>query len=590
MKLEPPNLQNLIKASLNQIENDLVIRNCNVVNVFSGEILPADVYIYDGFISHIEYENRGDIALAKETYDGKGKFLIPGFIDAHVHIESSLLTPRNFAEAVVPFGTTTVITDPHEIANVFGKQGIKYMINASEGLPMRQLIDLPSCVPSVLSLENSGAAFYSEDIEEMLKWDRVIGIAEVMDFEGVINYEGRIHDILKVAKKNNVYIQGHSPQLSGRELSAYLCAGPSTCHESRSAIEALEKYRNGMVVDIRDSNTSRNMSKIISGMKNCKYNDNLCFCTDDRKCNVILKEGHINGVVKDAISAGMNPIDAIRCATYNAAKEIKLEKLGAIAPGYVADLVLIDDLTNINPLAVFYGGKLVSENCKLLEPIGNKELELEKVNSINITKLSIDDFKLKVKNDKLSKVSANLIEYESFTSSVTQCIKDDFEVVDGCVSLKGKENTMFAAVINRYSLETKSIAIIRNFGINAGAIASSVSHDSHNVTVVFDNPNNAILAVNSLSEQCGGMVAVKDEEIICSLKLPVAGLMSTDNLEDTAAAAEKMAEANRILGNIYLENPVSRITILSLIVGPEVKLSDLGMVEVRTKKIIPVFE
>jgi adenine deaminase len=589
MKLEPKNLENMIKASLNLIENDLVITNCKVINVFTGEILPADVYIYDGFISHVEYECVGDLTAVKEVYDGNGKFLSPGFIDAHVHIESSLLTPGNYAEAVVPLGTTTVITDPHEIANVFGKQGVKYMIEASAELPMRQLIDLPSCVPSVSELEHSGASFYYDDIEEMLQWDRVIGIAEVMDYEGVINSESRIHDILAVAKKHQVYMQGHAPQVSGRELSAYLCAGPSTCHESRSAGEALEKYRNGMKVDIRDSNSNANVMRIVPGMNKLKYRDNLCFCTDDRKCNVLLKDGHMNGVIRDAISAGMDPVDAIRCATYNIAKEIKLEKLGAIAPGYVADMVLIDDLINIKPLVVFFDGRLVSENGKLTEPICLKDFELEKVNSINIRKMSASDFQLKVDKHQFSDVSLNLIEYESYESSVTHCVSEAFKVKDGYVLLDTKKDTMYAAVINRYSLETKSIAVIRRFGISEGAIASSVSHDSHNVTVVYDNADNAVIAVNSLIEYGGGMVAVKDGAVICSLDLPVAGLMSTLKAKEVAPLVTKMAEANRLLGNHYLENPISRITILSLIVSPDIKLSDMGMVDIKTKKIIPVF-
>ena len=245
MRYQPKDKRNLMKAALGQINSNTVITNVKVVNVITGEILKADVYIYDGFISHVEYNQPGKLSAVDEVIDGEGKYLIPGLIDAHMHIESSMMTPRNFAKAVIPHGTTTVIIDPHEIANVVGVEGVKYMHDAGEGLPMRQLVDIPSCVPAVPGLENAGADFFAKEIEELASLDRVIGLAEVMDFVGVINGEDRMMDIIKAAQDKGLYIQGHAPFVSGRNLSAYFIGGPTTCHETREGSEALDKLRCG---------------------------------------------------------------------------------------------------------------------------------------------------------------------------------------------------------------------------------------------------------------------------------------------------------------------------------------------------------
>ena len=261
MKIQPNDKKQLLKAALGEIRSDLAITNVQLVNVITGEIYPADVFVYDGMIAHVEYKNPGtELDKANEVIDGEGKYLIPGFIDAHEHIESSMMTPRNFAKGVIPHGTTTVVTDPHEIANVCGMEGVRYMHEAGEDLPMRQLIDVPSCVPAVPGLENAGAEFFAKEIEELASMDRVIGLAEVMDFLAVIHGEDRMMDIIDVMDKKGLYLQGHAPSVSGRMLSAYLCGGPNTCHESRERNEALEKLRSGMYVDARESSITKRRS------------------------------------------------------------------------------------------------------------------------------------------------------------------------------------------------------------------------------------------------------------------------------------------------------------------------------------------
>lgn len=447
---------------------DMVIINAKIVNMFTGEIYPGNIGIYGGFIAHISArvdDYKIEDITAKQVYDAKGQFVIAGLIDSHIHIESTLMTPRNFAKSVIPFGTTTVVTDPHEIANVFGVRGVKYMHDSSEGLPMRQYLLAPSCVPAVLNLENSGAEFFAEEIEEMFKLQRVIGLAEVMDFVGVVENNDRMVSILNEAEKRGSFIQGHAPFVSGRKLSAYLCGGPTTDHESRTSKEAREKIRNGMYVDARESSISKNVTDIVQGVKDFRYLDNLTLCTDDREADEILHNGHMNTVVKTAIQAGLNPIDAIRSATLNSARELGITNLGAVAPGFVADLVILENLEDMLVKTVIFEGDVVAENGVLLKEIKEKSYAIETENSVHIDELSLVDFKLKAPIEN-GKIKMNIIKYLSQLSSSTVIIEEDVEVENGYVSLKNHEDLWYVMVINRHGkLNTKSIGLVKGFGI-----------------------------------------------------------------------------------------------------------------------------
>ena len=429
MKIQPSNKRALLKAALGTIESDMVITNVQLVNVITGEIYPADVFVYDGMIAHVEYKEPGkELSKAKQVVDGEGRYLIPGFIDAHEHIESSMMTPRNFAKGVIPNGTTTVITDPHEIANVCGLEGVRYMHESSEGLPMRQLIDIPSCVPAVPGLENAGAEFLVKEIEELSSLERVIGLAEVMDFLAVINGEDRMMDIIDFMDKKGLYLQGHAPYVSGRMLSAYLCGGPNTCHETRDSDEALEKIRNGMFVDARDSSITKNVKEVYEGVKGIKFFDHLCFCTDDREADDILHVGHLNDVVRAAISYGMDPVTAIKSATYNTAREIHIENLGAIAPGYVADMLLVDSLEELKPAKVFFGGQLVAENGQLVAEIEDRSYPLEQKNTMFVKSASLTDISntargIALKWKKVSGISGYYIYRKSAADPTWRCLK-----------------------------------------------------------------------------------------------------------------------------------------------------------------------
>ena len=592
MKILPKDKKGLIEAAIGKRPCDLVIRNANIVNVFTGEIYNGNIGIYDGFITHISADidnsTMEDIE-AKNYYDAKGKYVIPGLIDSHIHIESTLMTPRGFAREVIPYGTTTVVTDPHEIANVHGVRGIKYMHDSSEDLPMRQYVLAPSCVPAVLGLENAGAEFFVEEIEEMLNLDRVIGLGEVMDFIGVIENSDRMVSILEEAEKRGSFIQGHAPFLNGRMLSAYLCGGATTCHESRTSQEARDKIRNGMYVDARESSISKNVTDIVKGVKNFAYLDNLTLCTDDREADEILKNGHMNDVVRRAIKAGLNPIDAVRSATINSAREIGITNLGAIAPGYVADLVVLDDLEDMLVKTVIFQGEIVAEDGVLLKAIEDKKYDIELENSVHVDKLSLEDFKLKAPIEN-GQIKVNVIRYNSQASSSTEIIEEVVEVENGYVTLKDNDDLRFVIVINRHGkLNTKSIGLVRGFGINKGALGSTISHDSHNLTIVYKDINEAFKVAKDLISMGGGISCAIDGEIKEHIQLEVAGLMTTKSASEIAVVAEKMKEILRGIGLTEIKNPLLRIVTLALPVIPEGKMSDLGLINVNKKEIVSIF-
>lgn len=588
MKIHAQNKRELMKASLGLIDSDLVITNIQLVNVITGEIYPAHVYVYDGMISHVETKDFDNIK-AKEVIDGQGKYLIPGFIDAHIHIESSMMTPRNFAKAIIPCGTTTIVTDPHEIGNVCGKEGVYYMHEISEGLPMRQLIDIPSCIPAVVGLENAGAEFLYKEVEELSNLERCIGLAEVMDYVGVIEQDDRMMDILDVMEKKGLYIQGHAPFVSGRDLSTYLIAGPNTCHETRTGAEALEKLRNGMYVDACDSSIAESVKEIVEGIKNqVNLYDYLCFCTDDREADDILTRGHINDVARHAIQCGLDPVIAIKCATLNTAREIHIENLGAIAPGFVADMLLVDDLRELKPSHVFYKGQLVAKDGQMVVAVEEKTHPLEHKNTMFVKELSVDDFVIQAPIEN-GNITVNIIDYPNLIIPET-LLKPMQLPVENKVLKLNDENLKYVAVVNRHEgKDTICLGVTKGFGTLTGALASTVSHDSHNLVIVYDDPKNALIAANKLIECGGGMCAVENTEILYTLELPLAGLMSLKDAYALSIDNKKMKEAINKLGLVDIHNPLLRIVTLSLPVVPFVKITDLGLVDVAKKEFIPLF-
>ncbi len=576
----------LIKVAMGYSNATLKLENANLVNVFSGEIYLANIYIYKKYIADIVEVEKDSFKKADKIIDIQGKYLVPGFIDSHLHIESSHLTPYHFAEAIIPKGTTTIIADPHEICNALGEEGLNYMLKASENLPMNQYFLVPSCIPSVMKLENTGAEFDADLVDKLLEKDRILGLGEVMDYIGVIHNDKRMEDIIDVAYRKNMFLQGHSPELQGSELSAYLCGGPYTCHETRDGVHAIDKIRKGMTVDARESSISKNIASIIENIKSFKSPRNLTLCTDDREPKDILEKGHINDCVRVAIKAGLEPIEAIRAVTLNTAQIYRLDKRGAIAPSYFADMLVIDNLKDINVEKVFFEGELVAENNKLLVQINKPHIDLENKNTINIDELKVEDFMIKapIENGKLEIVG---MEYINKISSVTRKKTFTVNVKDGYVDLEGDELN-FAISINRYGKKTKAIAVVENFYVNRGAIATTYSHDSHNLTIIYKKPIDALVAAQRVNNIAGGIVVVENEKVVKELPFPIGGMLSKNSAYELG---NYIVDMNKVLRDYGIESasPITRPSTLSLIVIPEVKLSDMGLIDVVKQEIIKQF-
>ena len=576
----------LIKVAMGYSNATLKLENANLVNVFSGEIYLANIYIYKKYIADIVEVEKDSFKKADKIIDIQGKYLVPGFIDSHLHIESSHLTPYHFAEAIIPKGTTTIIADPHEICNALGEEGLNYMLKASENLPMNQYFLVPSCIPSVMKLENTGAEFDADLVDKLLEKDRILGLGEVMDYIGVIHNDKRMEDIIDVAYRKNMFLQGHSPELQGSELSAYLCGGPYTCHETRDGVHAIDKIRKGMTVDARESSISKNIASIIENIKSFKSPRNLTLCTDDREPKDILEKGHINDCVRVAIKAGLEPIEAIRAVTLNTAQIYRLDKRGAIAPSYFADMLVIDNLKDINVEKVFFEGELVAENNKLLVQINKPHIDLENKNTINIDELKVEDFMIKapIENGKLEIVG---MEYINKISSVTRKKTFTVNVKDGYVDLEGDELN-FAISINRYGKKTKAIAVVENFYVNRGAIATTYSHDSHNLTIIYKKPIDALVAAQRVKNIAGGIVVIENEKVVKELPFPIGGMLSKNSAYELG---NYIVDMNKVLRDYGIESasPITRPSTLSLIVIPEVKLSDMGLIDVVKQEIIKQF-
>ena len=577
----------LIETALGKREATLKLENANLINVFSGEIYLANIYLCDDYIADVVEIEKDTNKPTKNIIDLKGKYLAPGFIDSHLHIESSHLTPYHFAEAIIPKGTTTIIADPHEIGNALGEEGIDYMLKASENLPMNQYFLIPSCVPSVVELETTGAEFNSDLIDKMLDKERILGLGEIMDFVGVINSDKRMEDIIDVAYRKNKFLQGHAPEVVGNNLSAYLCGGPVSCHEVRNGIHAKEKIRKGMVVDARESSITKNIVSIVKNIKNFKSPRNFTLCTDDREPKDILEKGHINDCVRVAVKAGLEPIEAIRAVTINTAQVYNLEKLGAIAPSYKADMVVFDNLSDFNIEAVFFKGKLVAKNNKMLVDIPKPIIELENKNTVTIKDFKVEDFKIKA---PIEEGTLNIIgmEYISRELSVTRRKTFTVNVKNGYVDLEGT-NLNFVAVVNRYpNNDNIALAVVENFCMEKGAVGTTYSHDSHNITIIYNDAKDAEIICKRIAEIGGGVVVVENEKLIDEVPFPIAGMLSKKSAKEVSLDIERMNALLKEYG-IKTDSPITRPSTLALIVIPDVKMSDLGLIDVLNQKVIKQF-
>lgn len=562
-----------INIAMKKEKADLVIKNANIINVFTKEILKGDIAIYMDQIVGI-----GDYSGTLEI-DATGKYVCPGLIDSHLHIESTMVPPAEFAKAIIPHGTTTIIADPHEIANVCGINGINFMLNQSKALPLNVYFMMPSCVPST-PFENNGADLSAELIESFLSNERILGLGEVMDYPSVINGSEEI--LKKINLFDDKIIDGHSPNLNGKELNAYRGAGIITDHECSTIEEAMDRLRLGMYLQIREGSAAKNLDSIIKGMLEKHLNFDRCiFCTDDKHLEDIRVEGHINHNVKRAIALGIDPIEAIAMATINAAQCYKLKRLGAIAPGYSADLIILNSLQDFNIDKVLFRGAIVFEENKLVVDIVSKIEDRNVFKTVRIQHISAEDLKINLENNRATIIGLKANEL------ITQKEISQVKVVDG--EFIPDENFSKIAVIERHKA-TKNIGlgIVSKFNIKNGAIASTVAHDSHNLIVIGDNDADMLMAIEELKRANGGYTVVSKGEIKGTLELPIAGLMSDKPCEYVENTVKKMLEEAFKLGINRKIDPFITLSFLALPVIPEIRITDQGLFDVTKFKFIKV--
>ena len=553
---------------------DFVIKNANIVNVLSEEIHEADIAIADGIIAGIGENYHGE-----KEININGAFVTPSFIDGHVHLESSMMLPKEFAKAVLPAGTTTVIIDPHEIANVFGLHGISFMHEAVKNLPMDVYTMLPSCVPAT-PFETSGFDLNSYDLSLLIDKPWVLGIAEMMNFPGVLNLDKNVMAKIELAKQKDKRIDGHAPMLSNKDLCAYIASGVKSDHECTTPNEAIEKLRLGMYLMIREGTAAKDLNALIPVLKNCNTRKCL-FVTDDRHPSD-LKE-HINGMVRRSVEAGVDPIKAVQCASLNTAEYFGLKDLGAVAPGYKADLLILPDLKTFKPDMVIKGGKTVYENGGLT--VNFEEAEVPSVRgSVNVKWIERDDFRINALSDTTRTIE--IIPHQLVTKSTISKIK----VENGNAVSNVDTDTLKICVIERHRA-TGNIGkgFVKGFNIKNGAIASTVAHDSHNMIVVGTNDEDMYIAAVELVKTQGGKVVVSNGQVLSKLPLPIAGLMSNEKFEYVVDKCEELNNAAHSIG-CTLEDPFMTMGFLSLPVIPELKITDKGIFDTTKFDFVNIFD
>jgi len=583
----------LIEAAAGRRDLDLVLRGVMLVNVFTGETYPADIGIFAGRIAHVTAPGDGPLA-GRTVLDRQGLVAIPGLIDTHVHIESSMITPAHYAEAVLPHGTTTALIDPHELANVMGLPGVRYMLDASEDVPLRILVMAPSCVPSAPAVETAGAEFDRAEIEEMLGWPRVAGLAEVMDYPAVLRGEGRMMRLLDATERAGGLIQGHAPRVRGRNLSAYAAAGIDSDHENRETQDGLAKLRTGMYLEVRESSLSLNAAALAEALRGRGYLPAVTLCTDDVVPEDLLRRGGVDYVARRLVEEGLDPVDVVQFATLNAANRLRRHDLGALTPGRIADVVLLSDLREFRVKEVYRAGRLVAEDGHITVPPAaqNRAAAVERENTIRLPRdLGPGAFRIRVPGTPDGEATIRVIDFNGRSAPVrTTYGTMRVRVAGGEVALlpsaDGRELAMLAVVERHGRHGGTACAVIRGFGPRRGAIATSVSHDSHNLTIVGTNAEDMLFACRTLAESGGGIVLVEAGRVIARIDLPVAGLISLKPAADVAAEVAAFRAAAEPAG-MAGERAFMAIVSLTLAVSPEGKLSDLGLIDVERQTLLP---
>ena len=559
--------QRLVRVALGEEKADVVLKNADYVNVFSGTIEHGDIAVANGLV----------VGMA-DHYDGlmevdvSGKIVAPGFIDAHIHLESSLVSPTSFARAVLPHGTTTVITDPHEIANVCGMGGIDYMMAATENLPLDVHFMLPSCVPA-MAFEENGATLTWRDINAYFDHPRVLGLAEMMNYPGVMMGDRATMEKIVVSQAHHKKIDGHAPGLSGKALNAYMSAGVYSDHECSTVEDAIAKLERGQYIMIREGTAARNLDALLP-LLTPQYYTYCMFCTDDKHPNDLLEKGHIDYIVRRAIKAGVDPIIAVKCASHHAARYFLLNNRGAIAPGFLADFVVIDNFDSFNILEVYKKGKLMFDG-KTVTPFEAPEIDPHLVKrsheTFHVAHLEATDF------------------IESRPRAVLGMVPGEIVTTDAgyAEKISVEDDILKIAVIERHK-NTHHIGIgyIKGYGLKSGAVATSISHDSHNIIVVGANEEDMAAAVNRVVELGGGIVVMDDGKVLGELQLQIAGIMSEAPLIEVNEALENAKEQAFKLGVSRGVDPFMTLSFMALTVIPTLRLTTRGVFDVINQRYV----
>jgi adenine deaminase len=552
---------------------DLVIRNGRLVNVFSGTLESADIAIAGDRIAGIGHGYTGAAEL-----DARGAYLVPGLIDAHVHIESSLCTPPQFAAAVVPRGVTCVVADPHEIANVAGLAGVRYMAQAGQDLPLAVVLMASSCVPAT-PMASSGAGLSADDLAMLRREGVVHGLAEVMNYPAVIQAERAT--LAKLAAFRGAPVDGHAPQITGFDLNAYAAAGISSEHECTTMAEAEEKLARGLYLLIREATNAHNLDALLP-MITPANSRRICFCTDDRIPHDLLHEGSIDYMVRRAIAFGHDPVDVIRMATLNASECYGLPSRGAIAPGRMADLLLVDDLQDFHAQQVIAGGRLVAQAGQLLPDLIRAQPVKFTHTGVNIA-WSLVDFAIRARTSRIRVIGAREGQL------VTDARVLDATVVDGlAVADPGRDLLKLAVIERHHGRGNMGLGFIQGIGLQRGAIAGTVAHDHHNLVVMGADDGSMMTAARAVGDMGGGLAVAQDSQVVATLPLPVGGLMSDKPLPEVAAAYDALRAAAQALGS-PLHDPLMAMSFMALEVIPALKLTDQGLVDVTQFALVDLF-
>ena len=557
--------QRLIAVAAGREKADLVLKNAKYLNVFSNEFLSGDIAVANGLIAGVgKYDGKTEI-------DVSGKLVLPGFIDAHIHLESSMVTPAEFAKAVVAHGTTTVITDPHEIANVMGIDGVEYMIQASQNLPIDVHFMMPSCVPAT-EIDESGAELDCKDIDLYLDNKKVLGLAEMMNYVGVINGDKNVLSKIVTSQAHHKKIDGHAPELSGNDLNAYIAAGVYSDHECSTFENALEKLRKGQFIMIREGTAAHNL-KALMPLLTQQYYSRCMFATDDKHPSDLLYGGHIDYIVKQALKNGADPIVALKTATHHAARYFLLNNKGAIASGYLADIVVVDNLEDFNVETVFKRGKLVfdGEVKDFSAPTVDEKLAEKCFDTFHLDSVTPSSFKVDGKLGLIGLVGGELLTRNLGTADKIDVENDILKIA--CIERHKGTNHIGVGYVKGYSLKS-------------GAVATSVAHDSHNIITVGCNDDDIAVAVNAIKDSKGGIAVVENGKIKALLELPIAGLMSDEPLTTVNEKLENAKSSAYELGADKSIDPFMTLSFLSLPVIPSLRITTKGVFDAENWKML----